>query len=119
MRAARVTIWLAGLTLGTTLLVGALRGHWLSPAQATFEYAGTLAAVTLGLAVWRRRRDSRTGPLLVALAIAAILPDLDTGVFRSALPVTVGLAATELLIPLYGHVVLSYPTGRLDRGIDR
>jgi len=116
-------LWIATLAaaaaLCTTLLVGALRGHWLSPAQATYEYAGTLAAVTLGLAVWRRRRDSRTGPLLVALAIAAILPDLDTVFFRSALPVTVGLAATELLIPLYGHVVLSYPTGRLDRRIDR
>ena len=116
-------LWIATLAgaaaLCATLLVGALRGHWLSPAQATYEYAGTFAAVTLGLAVWRRRRDSRTGPLLVALAIAAILPDLDTVFFRSALPVTVGLAATELLIPLYGHVVLSYPTGRLDRRIDR
>jgi signal transduction histidine kinase len=119
MRAARVTIWLAGLTLCATLLVGALRGHWLSPAQATFEYAGTPAAITLGLLVWRRRPDSRTGPLLTAMAFAAVLPDLDTVFFRSALPVTIGLASTELLIPLYGHVVLSYPSGRLERRLDR
>ena len=119
MKALWTAILAAAAALCATLLVGALRGHWLSPAQATYEYVGTLAAVALGLAVWRRRRDSRTGPLLVALAIAAILPDLDTVFFRSALPVTAGLAATQLIVPLYGHVVLSYPTGRLDRRADR
>jgi signal transduction histidine kinase len=119
VKAIRLTAWTTGAALCTTLFVGALRGHWLSPAEATFEYGGTIAAITLGLAVWRRRPESRTGPLLTALSIATVLPDLDTVFFRSALPVTVGLAASQLLIPLYGHVVLAYPTGRLEGRMDR
>jgi len=119
VRPALVVTWAVGAALCTTLFVGALHGDWLSPAQAAYAYGGTFAAITLGVLVWRRRPNSRTGPLLTAMVFAGILPDLDTVFYRSALAVTIGLAATELLIPLYGHVVLSYPTGRLGGRAER
>jgi signal transduction histidine kinase len=119
MRAARLLAWLAGTVVCATLLVGAIRGHKLSAAQAGYEYGGVLIALTIGVLVWRRRPDSRTGMLLVAFAVAASLSDLWIVFPRSAVAVTTGLASIELLVPLFAHAVLSYPTGRLQSRVDR
>lgn len=62
------------------------------------------------------RRD-RMGALLIAAGVAYGLP-ASTAV-DSALAWTVGAAATFLYLPLFGHVVLAYPSGRVAPGADR
>jgi signal transduction histidine kinase len=119
VRAARLLVWLAGAALCAVLLAGAIRGHKHSPAQAGYAYGGVLVALTIGVLVWRRRPDSRTGMLLTAFALTVALADLWIVFPRSALAVTAGLAAIELSVPLFGHAVLSYPSGRLRSRLDR
>ena len=119
MRIVRLVVWAAGAALAMKLLVGAIRGEWLSPAKAFFVYPASLAAITLGVLVWRRRPESRTGILLTAFPIASLLTDLDVIFPNSTTAVTVGYAGTLLPAPVLVHLVLSYPTGRLRGSIDR
>ncbi len=119
MNAARAVVWVVGGAIDATLLVGAIRGDKLPVAKASFAYGVAFVALTVGIAVWRRRPESRTGPLVAALAIAFVLPDLWAVFPRSALAVTIAFATTWLNAALLGHVVLSYPTGRLASRLDR
>ena len=119
------------------MLVGAIRGHVvavsfvgnaLSPytgnvyvfptEQAYAEYLVALVSITLGVLVWERRPDSRTGILLIAFPLAGVLAD--PIVFPgSRLAVTVGLAASQLGAVIAAHLILSYPTGRFTSRLDR
>ena len=79
--------------------------------QAYAAYLVALVAITLGVLVWDRRPDSRTGILLIAFPLAGVLAD--PIVFPgSRLAVTVGLAAVWLNAAIAAHLILSYPTGR-------
>jgi len=115
----RVLVWGAGTALCMTVLVGAIDGHKLSAAKAFFQYGGAVVALTIGVLVWRRRPESRTGVLLTALPLSVVLADLWPVFPRSVLAVTIGVAATWLQAAIIGHVVLSYPTGRLNTRLDR
>ena len=137
MRAVRFGVWVAGAALCAVMLVGAIRGDVISayfvggalspytgnvfvfpPDQAYAEYLVSLVAITLGLVVWERRPDSRTGILLVAFPLAGVLAD--PIVFPgSRLAVTVGLAAAWLNAAIAAHLILSYPTGRLTSRLER
>jgi signal transduction histidine kinase len=121
MKVLRLLVWVIGAVLCTTLLVGVLRGDWPRSvdAKAAVLYPSALVVITLGLVVWARRPDSRTGILLTALPFAGVLADLAWIFPTSALGVTVGLAATQLAVPIIVHLVLSYPSGRLSSPIDR
>jgi signal transduction histidine kinase len=119
------------------MLVGTIRGHVvaasfvgnaLSPYtgsvfvvphnQAYAGYLVALVSITLGVLVWERRPDSRTGILLIAFPLAGALAD--PIVFPgSRLAVTVGLAAARLDAAIAAHLILSYPTGRLTSRIER
>src|SRR5215218_1776062 len=138
MRAVRLVVWAAGAALCTATLVGAIRGGDVvasyfrgdalspytgsvfsyPPDQAYAYYMAALVAITLGLLVWERRPDSRTGILLIAFPLATVLAD--PIVFPgSRLALTVGLAAVYLYAALFAHLILSYPTGRLSSRLDR
>ena len=138
MRAVRLVVWSAGAALSTVMLIGAIRGGdviaWylhgdaFSPStgsvfliptdQATAFYAGALVSLTLGVLVWDRRPDSRTGLLLTAFSIAGLVGD--PVVFPgSRLAMTVGLATFGLAGVLAAHLILSYPTGRLTSRLER
>jgi hypothetical protein len=119
------------------MLVGAIRGHVVAasfvgnalspytgnvyvfpPEQAYAQYLVALVAITLGVLVWERRPDSRTGILLIAFPLAGVLAD--PIVFPgSRLAVTVGLAASQLGAVIAAHLILSYPTGRFTSRLDR
>jgi signal transduction histidine kinase len=119
------------------MLVGAIRGHVIASfyvgnalsvdtgnvyvfptEQAYAEYLVTLVSITLGVLVWERRPDSRTGILLIAFPLAVILanPIVFPG---SRLAVTVGLAAAQLGVVIAAHLILSYPTGRFTSRLER
>ena len=88
------------------------------PDQAYAAYLVALVAITLGVLVWDRRPDSRTGILLIAFPLAGVLAD--PIVFPgSRLAVTVGLAAVWLNAAIAAHLILSYPTGRLTSRLER
>jgi signal transduction histidine kinase len=87
--------------------------------KAAVVYPTALIVITMGLVVWARRPDSRTGILLTALPFAGVLADLAWIFPTSAPAVTIGLAATQLAVPIIVHLVLSYPSGRLTSRVDR
>jgi signal transduction histidine kinase len=138
VRAVRLVVWSAGAALSTVMLMGAIRGGdvlaWygrgdafspatgnvflVPPDQAAAGYAGALVALTLGVLVWERRPDSRTGILLTAFALTGTLTD--PIVFPgSRLAMTVGLATFGLTGALAAHLILSYPTGRFTSRLER
>jgi signal transduction histidine kinase len=119
------------------MLVGAIRGDLvaayfvgdaLSPStgnvfvfpadQAYAAYLVAMVSITLGVLVWERRPDSRTGILLIAFPLAGVLAD--PIVFPgSRWAVTVGLAAVWLSPAIAAHLILSYPTGRFTSRLER
>ena len=119
MKLLRLAIWAAGGALCAAMILGAIRHVWPPAGKAAIVYSAAFVAITIGLLVWRRRPDSRTGILLTALPFAGVLSDLDNVYPRSGLAVTVGLATTWLAAPIFAHVALSYPTGRLTSPIER
>jgi signal transduction histidine kinase len=84
--------------------------------------AALLAWVSLpyvlgGLIAWRRRPDSRFGPLMVAAGFAMFVSSLQWA--SAALPYTVGLAFDLVPPALFIHVFLAFPSGRLERPVER
>jgi signal transduction histidine kinase len=128
MRAVRVLVWGVGAALCVIMWLGARRGDLLSPQtgyvffwspnRASVYYAVALVSITLGVLVWERRPDSRTGILLTAFPLAYLVSD--PIVFEgSRVAVTVGLAAVLLSPAIAAHLILSYPTGRFTSRLDR
>ncbi len=119
MKAVRLVVWAAGAALCATMIIGAYRHGWPPSGKAAINYSAAFAAITIGLLVWRRRPDSRTGMLLTALPFAGVLADLNVVYPRSGLAVTIGLAMRWAAAPIFAHIALSYPTGRLNARVDR
>jgi signal transduction histidine kinase len=84
---------------------------------AVFQPAVGWIFVGTGLYAWRRRPESRTGALMVAMGFAWLLAALE--VANSPLLYTVGLVTGGLFGAVFLHLGLSFPTGWLDPGIDR
>ena len=80
-------------------------------AWAIFGPAVTWSVVATGLYVWRRRPDSRIGPLMIALGFAWLLSTLEAA--NTPLPYTVALVAGGLWGSVFLHIGVSFPTGRL------
>ena len=94
MRIARAGLWAAAAALCGLKLAGTLRGHVdggfyvgnalstatgnvyvVSHKLAYAEFVVALVVITLGVLVWDRRPDSRTGILLTAVPIVGLLTD--------------------------------------------
>jgi signal transduction histidine kinase len=82
-------------------------------------FAASFVGITIGVVVWLLRPRSLIGPLLVALPLADVLSNTNWIFWNSATAVTVGFATAVLAAPILGHLVLSYPTGRLATRFDR
>ena len=77
----------------------------------------TLAYIFGGLVAWWRRPDSRFGVLMVAAGFAMFVSGLQWT--SAALPYSVGLAFDLLPPALFIHVFLAFPSGRLERPVER
>jgi signal transduction histidine kinase len=119
VRGAHLLVWLAGGVLSAAMVFGAIHNHVLPADQAAAGYAAGFAALTIGVVAWRVRPESRTGLLLAALPVAAMLSDLSHVFQTSRLAVTIGLGASWLAAPLIAAVVLFYPSGRPSSRLDR
>jgi hypothetical protein len=67
--------------------------------------------VGTGLYAWRRRPESRFGLLMVLVGLAWFLGPVYAA--DSPLVFTLGIVVGSLWGPIFGHVLLSFPTGRL------
>jgi signal transduction histidine kinase len=73
--------------------------------------------VGTGLYAWRQRPESRIGALMVGMGFAWFLQTLE--VANSPLLYTVALVTGGLFGALFLHLGMSFPSGRLDPGLDR
>jgi signal transduction histidine kinase len=120
VRPGALLVWVAGGVLAATLIVGAIdNGIWPPTEKAAISYAVAFVGITVGVVVWQLRPDSRTGLLLTAYFFASLLAELWVVFTGSPLAVTIGYAANWIGAPIFGHLVLSYPTGRLRDRLDR
>jgi signal transduction histidine kinase len=119
LRAVRLGVWVAGTALCGGMLIGAIRGHVLPLEKAVVHYSTGVILITVGLLVWARRPESRTGILLTAVPFVSAVGELPAIFPTSAVVYTVGLAVMFLGVPIFAQVVLSYPTGRLNSRLDR
>ena len=76
-----------------------------------------LGYVISGVVAWWRRPDSRFGPLMVAAGFTFFLSILSWS--NASVPYTVGIFFDLVPAALYIHVFLAFPTGRLERLVDR
>jgi signal transduction histidine kinase len=115
MKVVRLLVWAAGAALcaGMTLALGPVDQPELIKHRAVIYFAAAFVGITIGVIVWERRPESRTGLLVTGLVFADVLSNGKWIFWNHAWPVTVALAATALYVPLFAQLILSYPTGRL------
>jgi signal transduction histidine kinase len=77
----------------------------------------TLPYIFGGVVAWWRRPDSRFGPLMVAAGFGMFLASL--GSANSTLLSTIGNAFDLLVVVLFLHVFLAFPSGKLERKVER
>jgi signal transduction histidine kinase len=121
MKGVRLLVWVAGgaLCAGMTLALGPVDQPELVKHRAVIYFTLAFVAITIGVLVWQRRPESRTGLLLTAFPFAAVLAQGKWIFWNHALPGTVAFAASQLAVPLFAHLILSYPTGRLGTRLER
>jgi signal transduction histidine kinase len=112
---ARRTLAIAAAALlcgvgDVVLILGS--GHLPDPGVwAVFGPVVGWSFVGTGLYAWRRRPESRFGLLMVLVGFAWFLGPLYAA--DSPLVFTLGIVVGALWGPIFGHVLLSFPTGRL------
>jgi len=113
MRWLRLALWPATVVVASLL-------PWLLLASAdepgaTFAAFATLIFVSFavsGLMAWSRRPDNRVGALMVLVGFAWAFQLLQYA--NTSIPATAGIAAEALYIAVFAHLLLAFPSGRLD-----
>ena len=115
----RTLIGLAALGIGVCTLLAVISGeHNIHRgAYAALALGTGWGFVGTGLYAWSRSPRSNIGPLMIALGFAALLKALafsnDSVIF------TIGSLGEVLIYALLIHLLLSFPSGRLDSRLDR
>jgi len=118
-RRAQIGLALAALALGVVVLVvvtggehNVHRGAYAALALATgWGFTGT------GLYVWRRRPGNRVGPLMIAVGFSGMLKALAFA--NGSVLFTIGSLGEVLIFAVLVHLLLSFPSGRLEGRLDR
>jgi signal transduction histidine kinase len=119
MRTVRLLLGVVGGALVTVMVVGALHGDKLTPRHAYVHGAVVLIGLLVALVVWERHPESRIGVFMVAALFAYLLSEANRIFPHSALAQSAGIAFGLFAVALFAHLVLSYPTGRLNSRLDR
>jgi signal transduction histidine kinase len=117
--AAVAAIALAAVAAAGVMFALALTSdHVRAPAvQASLLALILLSYAFSGLVAWWRRPASPFGPLMVAAGFGAFLTSLSFS--NAALVFTIGQAFDLLPAVLFLHVFLAFPSGRLERRLER
>lgn len=119
LRRATIGLAIAALLLGVGALVAVVNGQHNI-------HRGAYAALTLGvgwgfvgtgLYTWARRPASNIGPLMTAVGFAGFLKALAFS--ENSVVFTIGSLSEVLIYALLIHLLLSFPSGRLESGVDR
>ena len=106
------------IAAGVSVALALASDHVAEPGlQAALLDWVSLPYILGGLIAWWRRPDSRFGPLMVAAGFAMFVSSLQWT--SAVLPYTVGLAFDLLPPALFIHVFLAFPSGRLERRVER
>ena len=91
-----------------------LGSHYLRPSavEIAINLVVALSFAATGLIAWARRPENNTGRLLLAVELHVVLsvcsePQTTPSSRRS------GFASQSLVLAVFVHLVLAYPTGRL------
>jgi signal transduction histidine kinase len=115
----RLALWPAALAAagGTAALTLGGGIADLPELTATIGLVVGLAWSLIGLEEWRRRPARRIGPLMVFLGFAWFASQL---VYASVSPLyTAGQLVRPLFIAVLGHLLLAFPSGRLESRLSR
>jgi signal transduction histidine kinase len=103
---------------GFSVVLALASDHVREPvAQAALIVWVILAYVLAGVTAWWRRPESRLGPLMVAAGFGTFISML--GWSNADLLRTIGQTLDFLPPILFLHVFLAYPSGRLERPLER
>ncbi len=108
----------AGVAVVVLALIGGIVGRDHPSAAATLLHAlGALTYVIVGGIAWLRRPANRTGMLMTAAGIGWCVGDL---VYTPSPQLdAVGLLLNIAWFGLLGHLVVAFPSGRLETRLDR
>ena len=104
----------AGLSLALALNSDHVTNPWV---QAGLFIWIELSYLVSGLIAWWRRPESRFGRLMVLAGFGAFLTNLAWA--NNPVLFTIGQACDLLLVALFLHVFLAFPTGRLHGRVER
>jgi signal transduction histidine kinase len=113
-RGGRLALGLAAVAVGggeTALLLAAARPGF-SPVELILSLVAGWAFIGLGLVAWARRPENRTGPLMVLVGIT-FLAGLLHAAEQPALH-ALGAWVRPLHLAVFTHLLLAFPSGRLD-----
>jgi PAS domain S-box-containing protein len=110
----QVLIALAGLAVGIAVLLVNLDsdhaeehvGHGILGLLIVWSF------VASGLVASARRPENRIGPLMVAMGFSWLFPSLQLA--NNDVAFTIGLALALVPMPIFVHLVLAFPEGRLE-----
>jgi signal transduction histidine kinase len=118
-RGARLALGLAAVAIGggeTALLLADARGG-LSVVELVLSLLAGWAFIGSGLVAWSRRPDNRTGPLMVLVGLT-FLAGLLHAAEQPAVH-TLGAWVRPLHLAVFTHLLLAFPSGRLDSPLAR
>jgi signal transduction histidine kinase len=108
----------ACVAAGIALTLGITSDHVTHIAiRAPLMVWAILGYAIAGVIAWWRRPESLFGPLLIAGSAAFFVGSLSWS--NEALPFTIGILFDLVLAPLFLHVCLAFPTGRLRSRFER
>jgi signal transduction histidine kinase len=113
-RGGRLALGLVAVAIGggeTALLLAAARPGF-SPVELILSLVAGWSFIGLGLVAWARRPENRTGPLMVLVGItflAGLLHAADQPALHA-----LGAWVRPLHLAVFTHLLLAFPSGRLD-----
>jgi signal transduction histidine kinase len=120
LRRALIALGVLGFLTGIGMLILILSSN-NTHAGGTFAPRGTYAAYTLligwgfagtGLYAWARRPENNIGPLMSAVGFAWLLQGLATS--NDSVVFSIGILSRPLAYALLVHLLLAFPSGRLE-----
>ena len=115
MRLALLVAWIAAVALGAVVLALAGDAQRLPAGGRGVAYLGVGLAwgfVAVGSYVTLRRPDRRTGMLMLAVGLVTLTTGLQFS--DHALPWLVGVLTDALVLAVFVHLLLAFPSGRLE-----
>ena len=110
--------WRGRATTGAAALL-VLYAHDFQPYGPGREAAQVVVGgvwLVAGLIAWQRRPGNRVGPLMTAIGFLDVAPEL---FWNAALPFTLAELTYWFALPVFVHLFLAFPTGRLSTRFDR